>query len=45
MCLSCGVRTSIKANTILRKEISQERIVTSSVDKAIEEWNTRVSNV
>lgn len=45
MCLSCGVRTSIKADTILRKEISQERIVTSSVDKAIEEWNKRVSNV
>lgn len=42
MCLSCGVRTSLKADKIYQKGVSQERIVTDSVDKVIEEWNRRV---
>lgn len=42
MCLSCGIRTSLRADKIYQKGISQERIVTDSVDKVIEEWNRRV---
>ena len=42
MCLSCGVGTSIRTDTVYRKGTSQERIVTSSVDNVIEEWNRRV---
>lgn len=42
MCLSCGIRTSLRADKIYQKGVSQERIVTNSVDKVIEEWNRRV---
>ena len=42
MCLSCGVRTSLRADKIYQKGVSQERIVTDSIDKVIEEWNRRV---
>lgn len=42
MCLSCGIRTSLRADKIYQKGISQERIVTDSIDKVIEEWNRRV---
>lgn len=42
MCLSCGVRTSLKVDRIYQRGVSQERIATSSVDKVIEEWNRRV---
>lgn len=42
ICLSCGVRTSLIADKIYQKGVSQERIDTSSVDKVIEEWNRRV---
>ena len=42
MCLSCGVRTSSKVDKTFQKGISQERIVTDSVDQVIEEWNRRV---
>lgn len=42
MCLSCGIRTSSKVDKIYQKGVSQERIVTNSVDKVIEEWNRRV---
>lgn len=42
MCVSCGVRTSLKVDKIFQKGISQERIVTDSIDRVIEEWNRRV---
>ena len=42
MCVSCGVRTSSKADKVFQKGISQERIATDSVDRVIEEWNRRV---
>lgn len=42
ICLSCGVRTSSKADRIYTKGVSQERIATSSVEQVIEEWNRRV---
>ena len=42
MCLSCGVRTSLKVDRIYQRGVSQERTATSSVDKVIEEWNRRV---
>ena len=42
MCLSCGVRTSSKSDRIYQKRVSQERVVTSSVEQVIEEWNRRV---
>lgn len=42
MCLSCGIRTSLKVDRIYQRGVSQERIATSSVDKVIEEWNRRV---
>lgn len=42
MCLSCGVRTSIYTDAAFQKGLSQERIITDSVDRVIEEWNRRV---
>lgn len=42
ICLSCGVRTSSKADTIYQKGVSQESTATSSVEQVIEEWNRRV---
>lgn len=42
ICLSCGVRTSIEADRIYQKGVSQERVATSSVEQVIEEWNRRV---
>ena len=42
VCLSCGVRTSSKADRIYQKGVSQEKIATSSVEQVIEEWNRRV---
>lgn len=42
MCLSCGVGTSIRTDKIYQKGVSQEIIVTDSVDKVIKEWNRRV---
>lgn len=42
VCLSCGVRTSSKADRIYQKGVSQEKIATDSVDSVIEEWNRRV---
>lgn len=42
MCVSCGIRTSSKVDKTFQKGISQERIVTDSVDKVIEEWNRRI---
>ena len=42
VCLSCGVRTSSKADRIYQKGVSQEKIATSSVEQVIEEWNSRV---
>nr|DAP00872.1 MAG TPA: restriction alleviation protein [Caudoviricetes sp.] len=42
MCLSCGVRTSLKVDKIYQKGVSQEKIATSSVEQVIEEWNRRV---
>lgn len=40
--LSCGVRTSSKADMICQKRASQESAATSSVEQVIEEWNRRV---
>lgn len=45
VCLSCGVRTHLRTDNIYQKGMSQEKIATSSIDKVIEEWNRRVSNV
>lgn len=42
MCLSCGVRTSSKADKSFQTGISQERMSTDSIDSVIEEWNRRV---
>jgi hypothetical protein len=42
MCLSCGVGTSIRTDTVYKKGTSQERIATSSIDELIEVWNRRV---
>lgn len=42
MCVSCGVRTSLKVDRIYCKYASQERVATNSIDKVIEEWNRRV---
>lgn len=42
MCVSCGVRASLKIDKIFQKGISQERIATDSIDRVIEEWNRRV---
>lgn len=42
ICVSCGVRTSSKADKIFQKGISQERMATDSIDSVIEEWNRRV---
>lgn len=42
MCVSCGVRTSLKADKSFQTGISQERMSTDSIDSVIEEWNRRV---
>lgn len=42
VCMSCGIGTSIKVDAVFQKGMSQERIVTDSVDSVIEEWNRRV---
>ncbi len=45
VCMSCGIGTSIYSDVAFQKGVSQERFTTSSIDKVIEEWNRRVSNV
>lgn len=41
MCLSCGIGTP-KITDRINRTVSQDGIVTSSIDRVIEAWNRRV---
>lgn len=41
-CMSCGIGTPKITDRIYNRVVSQDEIVTSSIDRVIEEWNRRV---